>query len=225
MSLRNVFGFFGSGERQTLDRVVSLLDLSVESSKHLLLLVQHLKKYEYDAVDNEYATIEDLDRRTEEEHRSLVRVLCTGSFFGGIREDLLSLLELIDNISDATKHSSAIFHDRRVPKEVIDYFFEGDVESFLTDCVEATELLKDGIRSLEKNKNEVLSVAEKVEEKEEEADTIHHAIIRHLYKNEINAKSLDIVMLKDFLHMADDIADNSEKGSDILLILVAKGYT
>ena len=52
-----------------------------------------------------------------------------------------------------------------------------------------------------------------------------YAIIQHLFKNEINAKSLDIVMLRDFLETADDIADNSENGSDVLSILVAKGYS
>jgi uncharacterized protein Yka (UPF0111/DUF47 family) len=60
---------------------------------------------------------------------------------------------------------------------------------------------------------------------EREADTMKYAIIQHLFKNEINAKSLDIVMLKDFLETADDIADNSENGSDVLSILVAKGYS
>ena len=32
-------------------------------------------------------------------------------------------------------------------------------------------------------------------------------------------------MLKDFLNTADDVADNAEDGSDVLQILVAKGYS
>jgi hypothetical protein len=31
--------------------------------------------------------------------------------------------------------------------------------------------------------------------------------------------------LQDFLETADDVADYSESGSDVLLILVAKGYS
>jgi len=201
------------------------MDISIKSARHLLQLVQHLQNYDYEAVDREFALIADLKKEAYSEHRSLVRLLSTGSFFGGIREDLLSLLELVVNISDTSKRCAMIFHDMRVPKEVVDYFFQGDVGAFLSTCIAAAELLKGAIQALEKNKEEVLSLSEQVEEKEAEADEIHHSIVRHLYKNEINAKSLDIIVLTDFLHIADDIADYSEQGSDVLVILLAKGYS
>ena len=225
MTLTDLFSFVGSGERKTLDRVVAMLDLSIESTRHLLSLVRNLKNHDLESVKNEFSMIVDLEQKTNEEHRSLVRVLCTGSFFGGIREDLLGLLEFIDNISDASKHSAMIFHDMDLPRNVIDYFFQEDVESFISTCIDAAQLLKEAIEALEKNKNAVLELAEKIKEKEAEADEIHHGIVRHLFKNEIDAKSLDIILLQDFLHLADDIADSSKDGSDVLQILVAKGYS
>lgn len=225
MSLRNFFSFLGNGERQILARVLNLLDSSMETSKHLLPLVGYLKKYDYDAVEREYATIADHDEQVAQDHRNLVRELCTGSFFGGIREDLLTLLELISNISDTSKRAARVFHERQVPQDVIDYLFKDDVELFISTCISDAELLGEGIKALERTKDEVLTIAEKVEAKEREADTMKYAIIQHLFKNEINAKSLDIVMLRDFLETADDIADNSENGSDVLSILVAKGYS
>ena len=225
MPISDLFSFLGSGERKILGGVISLLDLSIESSQHLLSLVMQLKIRDYEAVDKEFETISNLESQADDERRNLVRVLCTGSFFGGIREDLLNLLDLIGNISHSAKHSAMVFHDSKLPKEVIDYFFQEDVASFITTCTSASQLLKTAIQALETNKGEVLSIAEKVEEKEAQADEIHHSIVRHLYKNEINAKSLDIVELTDFLHLADDIADNAENGSDVLQILVAKGYS
>ncbi len=107
------------------------------------------------SVDKEFEAISDLESQADRERRSLVRVLCTGSFFGGIREDLLTLLELIGNISHASRHSAMVFHDMRVPKEVIDYFFQEDVASFITACISASQLLKTAIQALEKNKEEV----------------------------------------------------------------------
>ncbi len=199
--------------------------MSIESSEHLLSLVGYLKKYDYEAVDREFQVIEDLKNRSVGEYQSLVRLLCEGSFFGGIREDLLSLLGLIDNISHASKHSSMIFHDMKLPTEVIDYFFQDDIGSFISTCIAAAQLFKEDVKALGENKDAVLSLAEKVVEKEAEADKKHHAIVRHLYRNEINAKSLDIITLSDFLHLADDIADNSKRGSDVLTVLVAKGYS
>ena len=108
---------------------------------------------------------------------------------------------------------------------MIDYLFQEDVEAFISSCIATAELFKKAIQALEQSKNEVLSLAEQVEESEENADELHYGIVKHLFKNEIDAKSLDIVLLKDFLITADGIADNSEHGSDVLLILVAKGYS
>lgn len=202
-----------------------MLDLAIEASQHLISLVEQLKKCDYGAVGREFETISELEGKTDDEHRRLVRLICTGSFFGGIREDLLSLLECIDSISDAAKHSSMIFRETQLSKSVIDYFFQEDVGSFISTCVSAAQLLKNAILALEKDKDTVLELTEEIEGKEAEADNIHHSIVQHLYKNEIDAKSLDIVLLKDFLTIADDIADNSENGSDVLQILVAKGYS
>ena len=223
--LRNFFGFATRGEQVLLDRIIAMLEISIDSSRHLLSLVQLLRNCDYEAVNKEYEVIDDLEGRADHEHRNLVREICGGSFFGGIREDLLNLLELIDNIADSAKGAGQIFHEREIPKAVIDYLFKEDVEGFISTCVETAELFKADIKALEKNKDEVLSIAEKVEESEERADEIHFRIIKNLFKNEINAKSLDIVMLKDFLITADNVADNSEHGSDMLLILVAKGYS
>jgi predicted phosphate transport protein (TIGR00153 family) len=225
LPLSDFFKFLGSGERQTLNRVVALLDMAIDSSQHLLILVQDLKTYDYDSVEKEFHIIDDLEGKTDDEHRALVRTICTGSYFGGIREDLLSLLEVIDNIPDSAKHAAEIFRDIQLSKEVVDYFFMEDVGSFISTCIESVKEFKETVLALEKNKEDVLSLAEKVEAKEDGADEKHHSIVRHLYKNEINAKSLDIIMLKDFLTTVDDIADNAEHGSDILLILVAKGYS
>lgn len=225
MPLSDFFKFLGSGERQIVDRIVGLLDTSIASSQHLLSLVQDLKDHNSDGVAGEYAEIYNLEQQAHNVRRSLVRTLCSGSFFGGIREDLLTLCGLIDSIAHASKHSAMIFHDIMLPPEVIDYFFQEDVCSFISTCIEAAQLLKEAINALEKNRDEILSLTEKVDQKEADADAIQHSIVQHLYKNEINTKSLDIIILKDFLHLADDIADDSEHASDVLQILVAKGYS
>jgi predicted phosphate transport protein (TIGR00153 family) len=225
LPLSDFFSFFSSGERQTLDRILGLTDTSIDASKHLLTLVKLLKVYDYDGIGREFATISGLKTKAYSDHRELVRTLSTGSFFGGIREDLLTLTELIVAIADTSKRCATIFRDMNVPKEVVDYFFQGDVEGFLSTCITAAELFKQAIQALEKNREEVLALTDQVEQKEAEADEIHHSIVRHLYANEINAKSLDIIVLSDFLHIADDIADFSENGSDKLEILVAKGYS
>ncbi|MGI0092278.1 MAG: DUF47 domain-containing protein [Nitrososphaerales archaeon] len=225
VTLKDIFNFVSRGEEKVLERVVSNLDISIETSRHLLDLVNALKKHDYDAVEREYEEISSLEDKGDELHRSLVRKIATGSFFGGIREDLLNLLGLIDNIADEAKDAAKVFHQRRIPKETIDYLFKEDVASFVSACIEAAEILRRAILALEKDKAKVLTLTEKTEESEERADTIRYKIIQNLLKNEINANVLDIVMLKDFLNIADGVADSAEHGSDVLQVLVAKGYS
>jgi len=225
MALKAFFQFFSRGERTIIARVVLMLDRAIEASEHLLVQTRALRAYDYEAVTSEYAIIDDIEGKLDQDHRDLVREICTGSFFGGIREDLLALLENIDSIADASKDAAKIFRERRVPQDVVDYFFKADVEEFLAKCIDATKVFREDIKALEKSKSEVLLLSEEVEQREEEADALRNGVIEHLFRNEINGSALDIIMLKDFLVTADDVADNAEHGSDVLQILVAKGYS
>ncbi|MDG6999296.1 MAG: DUF47 family protein [Nitrososphaerota archaeon] len=201
------------------------LDVSIDAAKHVQLQLSSLQKYDYETVNAEYKTIAALEEKGDELHRSLVKEIVTGSFFGGIRTDFLNLLEYIDNIANAAKDAGKIFYLRHIQKETVDYLFKRDVAGFIATCVKTAELFRESILSLEKEKIDVLVQADKVERSEEEADGIRYGVIENLLKNEINADVLDIIMLKDFLNIADGIADNAEDGSDVLQILVAKGYT
>lgn len=208
-----------------LEKVIRNLDVSIDAARHLQLLLASLQKYDYEGVNEEYMTIAALEDKEDDLHRSLVREIVTGSFFGGIRTDFLNLLEYIDNIADEAKDAGKAFYLQRIKKESIDYLFRRDVVGFIAACVRTTELFRESILALEKEKVDVLAQVEKVERSEEEADTIRYNVLENLLKNEVNADVLDIVMLKDFLNIADGIADNAEDGSDVLQILVAKGYT
>lgn len=208
-----------------LEKTIRNLDVSIDAAKHLELQVKSLQKYDYDNVNSEFKIISDLEEKEDDLHRALVREIVTGSFFGGIREDFLNLLECIDSIADEAKDAGKIFHLRHIPKETIDYLFRRDVGAFIATCLRTTKLLRDSIHALQEEKVDILAQVEKVERSEEEADAIRYIVIENLLRNEIEANVLDIIMLKDFLNTADGIADNAEDGSDVLRVLVAKGYT
>ncbi|MHB8566338.1 MAG: DUF47 domain-containing protein [Nitrososphaerales archaeon] len=218
-------GFLSRGESGLLDAAVSNLDISIEASRHVLNLVNFLKTHDYKKALLESEIIGELETKADGAHQRLVESICTGSFFGGIREDFLTLVEEIDNIADAAKDSSRIFGQRHIPLDTLDYLFRKDVAAFIEECIDTTEVFKQAIVALGKNKAEVLELANEVEKCEEKADSTRGSILENLLKNDVSADPLDIMLLKDFLNIADDIADYSEDGSDVLLILIAKGYT
>ncbi len=225
MSLRR-FSIFARGEKEVLDLVISNLDFVIETARHLTNLVGALKNHVRARAAEEAKIIGDMETKADEMHQKAVETISSGSFFGGIREDILELLEDIDNIADAAKDSSRTFSQRNIPFETIDYLFKIDVMAFIAKLIDAAEELKAAILALSEAhaKTRVIELATKVERKEEEADDIRVTILDNLLKNEIKADPLDIILLKQFLEVADDVADSSEDASDVLLVLITKGY-
>jgi predicted phosphate transport protein (TIGR00153 family) len=221
------FGLLSRGENEVLDLVSSNLDYSIKTAGHLIQLVDALRRHDRQTALEEIKTIGDMETKADEMHIAAVERVSGGSFFGGIREDILELLETIDNIADAAKDSSRIFSQRYIAFETIDYMFRIDVTSFVKTLLDTANDLKVAVQALaEKNaKTRIVELATKVERREEAADDIRVSILDNLLKNEIKADPLDIILLKQFLEVADDVADSSEDASDVLLVLVVKGYT
>jgi predicted phosphate transport protein (TIGR00153 family) len=227
MSTRRL-GIFGrGGEEQVLDLVISNLDYCIETAGHLAPLVDALKNHDRAKALAEARTMSDMETKADEMHLKAVETISAGSFFGGVREDILALLEDIDNIADAAKDSSRIFAQREIPFSAIDYLFKRDVSMYIDKLLDAARELRVAILALsDKNaKTRVVELATSVERKEEQADDIRATILDNLLKNEVKADPLDVILLKQFLEVADDVADSSEDGSDVLLVLISKGYT
>jgi predicted phosphate transport protein (TIGR00153 family) len=220
-------GLFSRGEGQVLDLIISNLNYCTETARHLVPLVEALKNRDRVKALTEVRTMADMETKADEMHQKAVETISGGSFFGGIREDILGLLEDIDDIADAAKDSSRIFSQREIPFDTLDYLFKKDVSSDMKKLIETAEQLKTAIVALsEKNaKTRVVQLATAVERKEEEADDVRGSILDNLLKNEIKADPLDIILLKEFLEVADNVADSSENASDVLLVLISKGYT
>jgi uncharacterized protein len=223
--LRKRFDFLSRGEKAILDEVISNLNLSLETSRHLLTLISYLRVHDYQNALKEYEVISNMETEADSLHLKSIERICSGSFFGGIREDFLALLECIDSIADSSKGAARIFRAREISAKAIDYFFKEDVIGFVRACIEAVEIFKSAVISLGESRSKVIKLAAEVERKEEDADAVKATVLENLLKNEVDAEVLDIIMLKDFIGIADNVADYAEDGSDVLLTLVAKGYT
>ncbi len=226
MSLHRL-DLFTRGEGRVLDLIISNLDYCTDTARHLIPLVEDLKNHDRTKALEEVRTIGEMETKADGMHQSAVETISGGSFFGGIREDIIGLLEDIDNIADAAKDSSRIFSQREIPFQVLDYLFKKDVSADVEKLIETAEALKSAILALSDKdaKTKVVELATVVERKEEEADDLRALVLDNLLKNEINADALDVILLKQFLEVADDVADSSEDGSDVLLVLISKGYT
>ena len=107
MNIKNFFNIKGR-EEEVFDKIEIMLRIVVRSVEYLHKSLEYLKTMDYLSLEKNVFEIEKLEKKADEIHREIVNSICEGVFFGGIREDILNLLEKIDNIADSAKDSAKI---------------------------------------------------------------------------------------------------------------------
>ena len=165
------------------------------------------------------------ETNADEIHRDLSLKIAEGAFFGGVREDILDLLEKIDNIADSAKDAARFLAaDSLLGVEARDRFASKDMQLFLAALKSSVTALTTLVKALEDGKKEALAKVQTVEEFEEEADSHKDVMIKSLFSDGAQMSAVTVIQLRDFIFVADDVADNAEDASDVILVLVAKGY-
>ncbi len=158
-------------------------------------------------------------------HKELSLKIAEGAFFGGIREDILNLLEMIDSIADSAKDAARFLSsDSTLSEEGRGIFQSENMRRFVTDLKSAVDALVELVATFNQGKKAILSKVHTVEQFEEEADTDKDALLKELFGKANSIGPVTVIQLRDFIFVADNIADNAEDASDVILVLIAKGY-
>ena len=168
-----------------------------------------------------------LDGETEADsiHRDLGIKIAEGAFFGGVREDMLNLLEKIDEIADSAKDAARFLSsDSRLVVEARATLGSPDMKAFLAALKSSVMALNELVRALDQGRKGALLKVQAVEDFEEEADSHKDLLLKTLFASETSMNPVTVIQLRDFIFVSDDIADNAEDASDVILVLIAKGY-
>jgi predicted phosphate transport protein (TIGR00153 family) len=158
-------------------------------------------------------------------HRELGTKIAEGAFFGGVREDILNLLEKIDDIADSAKDAARFLsQDSRLTVEAKDTLGSPAMKSFLAALKSSVAALTTLVKALEQGKREALAKVSSIEDYEEKADTHKDVLLKSLFSSNKSMDPVTVIQMRDFIFVADNIADNAEDASDVILVLIAKGY-
>jgi len=158
-------------------------------------------------------------------HRDLSLRVANGAFFGGVREDILALLEKIDDIADSAKDASRLLNvEVGANGSAIELLRSDEMRLFIADLKGSVSALENLIAAFTISKKEVLARVHSVEEFEESADSRKDVLLRELFRGASKLNPVAVIQLRDFIFVADDIADKAEDASDVVLVLIAKGY-
>jgi len=172
-----------------------------------------------------FQAILDGEKEADSVHRSMSMEIAEGAFFGGVREDVLNLLETMDNIADSAKDSARFLEsEESLDDFALSLLRSQEMAGFVSNLQAAVNALGELIAAFDLGKKELLARIPVVEDREEDADTFKDELIKKLFRSSSNTNPVTVIQMRDFLFCADDIADSAEDSSDVILVLVAKGY-
>jgi len=166
-----------------------------------------------------------LESQAQQMRRNLDERIAEGAFFGGVREDILNLLAELDSVAKAAKDAARLLMmGTGGDPSGLEILRNDHMARFLANLMSSLTSLEALVAALETSKKGVVSGARVVEGYEEAADTEKAALLAELLRSPRTIDPVAIIQLRDFILAADDIADNSVNASDVLIVLVAKGY-
>ena len=221
------FGFLSVSkrEREVFNGVLLLLKTVSDTVESFESSVSLMAEGKTQAADDMVGKVFDGETKADGIHRDLNQKIAEGAFFGGVREDILNLMEKVDNIADSAKDAARFLSsDSSFAVEAKDRLGSSDMKLFLAALRASVAALTTLVVALEQGKKEALSKVEAVEDFEEEADTHKDALLKALFANDDSMNPVTVIQLRDFIFVADNVADNAEDASDVILVLIAKGY-
>ena len=217
-SLRDLLG----GEREIEKALRDHASLALRAAQGIQPVFSRVAADDHDGARVAYHEVDRLETEADDAHRKIVEAVSSGVFFSGIGVDIMNLAEKIDDIADNAKDASRVLVLRRLRGLEVAGVSEM-IDSYLAACVKATSSLRLAVDALATGKGEVVRHVTETERSEEAADEVKDGLIAKIYDLQIPV--LSIIQLKDFVLLADNVADHAEDAGDQLLILLSKGYT
>ena len=212
-------------ERAIFDGLLVLLDTVNKTVDSFDVSVSAFARGDIASAEELVKKVLDGETEADSIHRDLGIKIAEGAFFGGVREDILNLLEKIDEIADSAKDAARFLSsDSRLVVEARVTLGSPDMKAFLAALKSSVVALNELVRALNQGRKGALLKVQAVEEFEEEADSHKDLLLKTLFASETSMNPVTVIQLRDFIFVSDDIADNAEDASDVILVLIAKGY-
>jgi predicted phosphate transport protein (TIGR00153 family) len=216
---------FGRREGTIMRAVQEELRIVRETEQEIPGLVAAVAEVDEASCRNRRDRIYELESKAADAKRDLSTQIAEGAFFGGVREDLINLLDKIEKIADKAKDAARLITLADITDaKAREILRSEDMRLFLANLDLAVVALQHLIEAFEIDRKTILQRVHAVEEYEEAADTFKQNILAALFERSRGIDPVTVIVVRDFVFSADDVADYAEYASDVVLVLVAKGY-
>ena len=216
---------FGRKEGDIIRRLQDDLRIVRETEQEIPRLVEAVAEGDVATCRSRRDWIFELELKAADARRDLSTQIAEGAFFGGVREDILDLIDKIGRIADKAKDAARLLTLAEITdsnaKEILR---SEDMKRFLENLDLAVVALQRLIEAFEINRKTVLERVHAVEEYEEAADGFKQNVLAALFERSRGIDPVTVILVRDFVFNADDVADYAQYASDVVMVLVAKGY-
>jgi len=199
--------------------------LVLDSVDNFQNMIESLRLLDLEKARRFEEMVEKFETDADEVHRENVSQICKGSFFGYLREDILQFMELTDSVADSAKEASRALTLRKVPEQMLTKFLTDTTMNYVKESTNTAKSLLDVIKALNMKRDIVIEKVRIVEQLEENADALKNKVFQELYSRSDEYDTLTVLQLKEFIEATDNIADSAEDASDVVLVMLAKGYS
>ncbi len=177
-------------------------------------------------LEETYKRVNVLETKADMIRREISELLVRGVLFAHLKEDFLNLVEKIDNMADWAKDATRILVETKPQFDLLHTMFTlREMRDYINLCANSSSSLLEAIRTLKtSNIQRVIDIVHRIEDLEEKGDELKSSLIKFLIKESERYRVIDVIQMKEFILMLDNILDSAEDASDIILLMIAKGY-
>jgi len=216
---------FGRKEGDIIRRLQDDLRIVRETEQEIPRLVEAVAEGDVATCRSRRDWIFELELKAADARRDLSTQIAEGAFFGGVREDILDLIDKIGRIADKAKDAARLLTLAEITdSNAREILRSEDMKRFLENLDLSVVALQRLVEAFEINRKTVLERVHAVEEFEEAADGFKQNVLAALFERSRGIDPVTVILVRDFVFNADDVADYAQYASDVVMVLVAKGY-
>lgn len=212
-------------ERSIADRIESLLVIAHKQAEKYTELVSYFAEGNHSAYSTTRNEILSLERQIDSDHRSLRVEVAQGTFFGGIRDNMITIIGQIDRLAKKTKEASSFLSFEGIEGEIVPSLLRSDdmirLNRALLGSVATMESM---VKSLRISRQSILNQIDLMKEHQEVADHYKRNLLTSLFANRHGINAISLIQLGDLIRATYSIVDAAEEMAESMIILVAKGY-
>ncbi|HEU12836.1 MAG TPA: DUF47 family protein [Euryarchaeota archaeon] len=179
----------------------------------------HLMNLDYESLDNIALKIRDITNNTRTIKKENEKMLYLGLLFPEDRFIFITLSEKLDKVMNKINQSVRAMTERRIPLPGINFLRDSGFDEYIDLTIKSVEKLDSAVRELFLGEGDIISMCNEIEDFENRLDDLKLKILRELHKVEKDLDVFTILQIENIVHRIDEISDEAEDTSDIIILV------